>query len=332
MKKGVFTSAAIGVFALVFAVSSASFGSITKSLIDFTNFQANMNEVVKKDREIHQKAVEKNPAMELTNYGFPLFQFDDGSFDLTNWRIILASSANTVKNNVLSYTKAVNSKRFGTVLGARIHFIQGRFLSWALVQPPFNFFAYYDDGTYVNEGANGEENALSMGVLVNVGQVKSISTWVYGENYQMSVGLRMRDRNNLNTDYFMGSLYFDGWRKLVWMNPEYTDNVQDRIIQRLPLYPKSFPYVSFDSYIIYKPETELGGDFIVYFKDVVMEFDKAIVREELDINDEAEWGILAKDRLEAKVNDMKNIGEKIYLLEQERRRQKASANDAGISR
>jgi len=58
-----------------------------------------------------------------------------------------------------------------------------------------------------------------------------------------------------------------------------------------------------------------------------VEFDRAIIREELDIVDEPIWGILQKERLNKKVSDLKNIGEKIYLQRQEERRQSLSTTN-----
>jgi hypothetical protein len=322
MRKGVLW-VSIG---FLFFISSVSFSAVKKTLIDFPTFEANMGTVVDKDNKVHEQMIASNSALDLGQYGVPVVKFTADDWKLGQWKITLTSSANTTANKVLSYATKAPSKRFGDVLGARIHFIQGRFLSWATIAPPFDFFPYYDDGSYVNQNDTKEENSLTMGVLVNVGQIKSISTWVYGLNYQMSTAIRMRDRNDAQQDYFMGSLYYDGWRKLVWTNPEYTDSIQDRNLQRLPLYPKSYPFIAFDSYIVYKPETENGGDFVVYFKDIEVEFDRAIIREELDIDDEPIWGILQKERLGKRVNDLKNIGEKLYLLKQEQKRQIASTN------
>jgi len=323
MRKGVWL-AAIGI---LFLMSSVSFSAIKKTLIDFTTFEQNIAGVIEKDNQIHDQMMSDsaNVSRNLTNYGFPQVKFTGDDWKLFQWKIILTSSSSTIRNNVLSYTTNAKSKRFnGDVLGARIHFIQGRFLSWAMIQPPFQFFPYYDNGKNVNENDSGEENSLVMGILMNVGQVKSISSWVHGLNYQMQTAIRIRDREERTQDYFLGSLYFDGWRKLVWVNPEYTDNVQDRVLQRLPLYPKSFPYISFDSLIVYKPEVERGGDFVVYYKDVEVEFDRAVIREEMDIDDEGIWGILQRERLDKRVHDLKTIGEKLYLLQQERRRQEAA--------
>jgi hypothetical protein len=322
MKKGVLITLVI----LLSLISSVSFSAVKKALIDFPTFEQNMGVVADKDVKIHESQVSSNKNMDLTQYGFPQVNFTKEDWQLDKWKIILTSSANTIKNNVLSYTKKVASKRFGEVLGARIHFIEGAFLSWAVIKPPFEFFPYFDNGQYVNQADSGEENSLVMGILVNVGQIKSVSSWVSGLNYQMQTALRIRDRNDTAQDYFLGSLYYDGWRKLVWVNPEYTDSIQDRVLQRLPLYPKSFPYVAFDSYIVYKPEQESGGDFVVYYKDVEVEYDRAIIREEMDIDDEGAWGILQTERLQKRVNDLKNIGEKLYLMQQESKRQTESGS------
>jgi hypothetical protein len=321
MKKGVvWLSASL----FLMMMSSISFSAVKNTLIDFNVYDSNIASVAEKDNVIHSNMVAKGKATDLSQYGYPEVTFAGDDWAISKWKITLASSANTVRNNVLSYTMKVPSKKFGDVLGARIHFIEGRFLSWAVVSPPFNFYPYYDDGSDVNVNANKEENSLIMGILMNVGQIKSVSSWIYGLNYQMQVGVRIRDRNDSIMDYFMGSVFYDGWRKLVWTNPEYTENVQDRVIQRIALYPRSYPYIAFDSYVVYKPEVEHGGDFVIYFKDVDIEYDRAIIREELDIDDEAAWGILAAERLQKRVEDLRTIGEKIYLYKQEMRRQQSA--------
>lgn len=328
MRKGVW----LAVVSSLFLISSVSFSAVKKTLIDFPTFEQNIGTVAEKDKKIHDDQVASNSALDLTQYGFPQVSFSPEDWKFNRWKVVLTSSANTTRNNVLSYTSKAQSKRFQDVLGARIHFIEGRFLSWAMIMPPFELFPYYDNGKYVNQNDSGEENSLTMGVLVNVGQIKSISSWVYGLNYQMQVALRIKDRNDMVQDYFLGSVYYDGWRKLVWTNPEYTDSLQDRVLQRLPLYPKSYPYIAYDSFIVYKPEQENGGDFVIYFKDVEMEFDRAIIREELDIEDEAIWGILQKERLDKRVSDLRNIGEKLYLMKQEEKRQKAAGGDTSTTK
>ncbi len=321
MMKGV-----VWLFASLFLmmISSISFSAVKNTLIDFNVYDSNISMVAEKDRVIHSNMVQQGKAVDLSQYGYPEVEFTGDDWTINKWKITLASSANTVRNDVLSYPLKVPSKKFGDVLGVRIHFIEGRFLSWATISPPFDFYPYFDDGSDVNVNANHEENSLVMGILMNVGQIKSVSSWIYGLNYQMQVGVRIRDRNDQIQDFFMGSVFYDGWRKLVWTNPEYTESVQNRVLQRIALYPRSYPYIAFDSFVVYKPEQELGGDFIIYFKDVDIEYDRAIIREELDINDEAAWGILAAERLKKRVQDLRTIGEKIYLYRQEMKRQKAA--------
>jgi len=312
--------------ALLF-VCSLAYSVIERSLIDFPQFDENMATVLERDQRIHNEVIEQNPEMDFSLYGYPKVEFTIDDWKLDSWRIVLASSANTIKNNTLSYCRSVPSQRFGNVLGARIHFPKWRFLSWALVMPPYELFVYHDNGAYVNETADGGENSLVMGVLANVGQVKSISSWVYGLNYTHQVGLRIRDRDERIHEYFMGSTHFDGWRRLVWMNPNYAESVGDRSLQRVPLYPRSYPFIKFDSYAVYKPEIDSGGDYVIYFKDVVVNYDRAIIREELDIDDEAAWGILATETLERKMIELKRIGDVLKLRRQEERRMRAAGQD-----
>ncbi len=323
MKKGF-----AGIFvAILVLLSSRGFSSIERTLINFPTFEQKMGEIVQKDKEIHDQVIKDNPELDFSQYGYPTVSFTPDHWKLDQWMVILTSSANTVENNIKSFTKKVPSKKFGDVLGVRVHFPNWSYLSWAIIRPPFDFYVYYDNGDDVNPEKSDDADNSQTGVLVNVGQIKSISAWVYGLNYPHQVGIRIVNREDLMQEYFMGATYYDGWRKLVWMNPNYADDVRDRVLQRLPLYPKSFPYIRFDSYVVYKPEINPGGDFVIYFKDIKVNFDRAIVREELDIDDEKAWGILSEIRLDKKNQELKTIGEQLYLREQEIKRQKASGSN-----
>ena len=317
-----------GILGAVFVLlSSQAFSSIERTLINFPTFEENIAKVAEKDKQIHAAVIKKRPDLDFAQYGYPKVDLTPADWKLDQWQVVLTSSANTVENNIESYTKKVASKKYTSVLGVRVHFPKWHYLSWALVRPPFEFFAYYDDGSDVNPETPTDDDNLKTGVLMNVGQIKSISAWIYGLNYPHQVGIRIKDREDMVREYFMGSTFYDGWRKLVWINPNYADDVRDRVLQRLPLYPKSFPFIKFDSYAIYKPEINNGGDFVIYFKDVTVNYDRAIVREELDIDDEAEWKILSTARLEKKNIDLKNIGEQLYLKRQAEKRQKAAGSN-----
>jgi hypothetical protein len=299
-------------------VSSVSFSSIKKSLIDFNNYEENITKVILKDKEIHQQAVASGMITDLTNYGFPQIEFTPEDWAISNWKIELADSAATTRNIILSYIKPVISKRFGdkAVLGARIHFIEGRFLSWASIAPPYEFYVSYDNGAFVNT-ESGAENEFPTGLLVNVGSVKYVNAWAYGLNYQHMLSVKTKNRDNNYQEYYLGSLYYDGWRNLTWLNPEFADKLEDRILKRVPLYPKALPYIILDSFIVYKPQIEEGGDFFVYVKDCVFEFERALIREDVDIDDEAVWGVLATERMTKRIRDLRLLSDKIQLFKLE---------------
>ena len=339
MKKGVIFAALV-----IFFASSVSYPFFTNTLINFTTFEQDMDKVIKMDATKHEEAIKKYPELNYEEYGFEKVQFTNEDFALNNWEIGLCPSANTIQNNVLSYCKKVVSVKVDTsskslsnqVLGVRIHFPQWRFLAWALVRPRYEFFAVYDDGSYVTRRAGatsrlGEvasnDNSLPVGVLVNVGQVKWIAARVYGLNYPHQLGLRIKSSDGDIQEYYMGSLWYEGWKKLMWINPYYTENLKDRVLERLPLYPKSFPYIKFNSYCIYKPEINNGGDFVTYFEYVQLAYDKAFVRGNSmneSIDDEFFWDIIGTERRTRKLNELKAISETIQLRLQEKKRQKES--------
>lgn len=303
------------------ATTGGSGSAISRSLIDFSTFEANMAQVVQKDADIHKQKLEENPQLDLASYGYYPVDFQPSDWHLSNWSVELCSSANTVQNNMYSYCRPVTSEsNFGgptTVLGIRVHFPAWRFLSWAMVKPPFEFFVNYDNGQFVNEKTEGEMNSLPMGVLVNVGKIKAVMVWVYGLNYPHQIALRLKDREGRIQEYFVTSTYYEGWRRPSWINPDYAPDIRDRAIERIPLYPLSYPYIKLDSFIIYKPETSTGGDYITYVKDVTIEFERALIKESLDINDESVWNILSDQQLDRRVTELRQVSETLYLRNQE---------------
>jgi len=51
-------------------------------------------------------------------------------------------------------------------------------------------------------------------------------------------------------------------------NPNYVTDVKQRDIVKKPLYPETMPSVKFDSMTIYRLGSNIGGDFVVYLKDI----------------------------------------------------------------
>ena len=162
-----------------------------------------------------------------------------------NWVVWLNESARLTENRRNSYVTNVDSKgnngawEAGKVLGIRVHFPLQSWNSYALVKPAFQLEMY--------GGTDGTKYTDGKGVIHNVGEIKSISSWVYGRNYLVSYFINLQNELGELKSYPMGNVYFSGWRQLKWENREYLANVRDRVLVRKPLYPKMIPSVKLDS-------------------------------------------------------------------------------------
>jgi hypothetical protein len=243
------------------------------------------------------------------------------SLAIENWEVALASSSRSVNNLRKSMTKAVlvneDAVKFGgeTVLGVRIHFPEDPFNSYALVKPPFEIPAYMkrtilqSDGTMIEDDADMTGSKFDgYGVIKNVGVVKSISVNVYGSNFPNGFGIILKDQNNREQQIFMNYLEFDGWRELIWNNPNYVTEVRDREIRNYPLYPRSEPMRKLVGLIFYKDAAQQGGDFIAYVKDITITYDKALLETSRDINEEEVWGILGEREEARRTYEFSKLG------------------------
>jgi len=248
------------------------------------------------------------------------------SLAIENWEILLASSARHVTNISLSYTKEAPSKKYGKVMGVRVHFPTEPHNSWALVKPPFEIPAFEplatigDDGTMEpvegNDGITGrsrfegkEDGQPAFGVIKNVGVIKSVAVDVYGLNFPHGLSTVLIDSAGTHKNVFMGYLRFDGWGELIWNNPAYIQEVRNRDIRLYPLYPASTPFVKFGGFLLQRDAAFEGGDFIVYFKDVKIIYDKAVLDTERDIDDEALWKIILDRETARKTWEMERFGQ-----------------------
>ncbi|MDR2786670.1 MAG: flagellar filament outer layer protein FlaA [Treponema sp.] len=234
------------------------------------------------------------------------------SLAIPNWDVTLSSSSRNVTTMVLSFTKEIASKQWEKVMGVRIHFPVENFNGSARIIPPFEIPAY-DWDTVGDDGAvsrpEGEDRSQpsrfedGYGVIKNVGSLKAVAVNVYGLNFPHSLAAILIDSEGREKVIEMGSLKYEGWRELTWRNPQYISEVRNRELRLYPLYPTSTPFVKFGGFLIKRGAGEAGGDFIGYFKDVKIIYDKAVLDTERDINDEAEWRIIetredAKKRFE----------------------------------
>jgi hypothetical protein len=151
------------------------------------------------------------------------------------------------------------------------------------------------------------------GVVKNVGTIKSLALTTMGMNFPHGVYVLLKDNDNVERRYFMGYLGFDGWRELRWNNPHYVTEVRQREIRVVPIYPRGLPFVKFAGFEITRDAMHDGGDFIGYFKDVKVIYDKAVLTTERDIADEDLWGIITKKEKDKQNFEMSRFGEKQVL-------------------
>lgn len=268
------------------------------------------------------------------------------SLALPEWDVELASSSQTVANMADSYTRGVESQTYGTILGARIRFPTGSYNSWAMIRPPFEIPAYarptqIQDGEVVelsneeiqqaNDGsgaAPGEPGHVTraskfdgFGVIKNVATIKSMTVRAYGSNFPHGFAIRLKDQNGNISDIFMGYLNFDGWKEIEWQNPNYIEEVRNRELRLTPLYPQADPYVKLMGIIIYRDGDRIGGDFVTYFKDVEITYDKAVLSLDRDIDDEEAWGILQEREQARRAAEARRLGDLQVLRYLEQKKQ-----------
>lgn len=269
------------------------------------------------------------------------------SLSLPNWEVVLNSSARNVSSMTKSVVVCapVRSERPNTkggdplpvnlpfagknIMGVRIVFPNASVNSNARIIPSFEIPAYEplravtEEGNLVEAGNGGfyepaeEDLARGLtrfeggyGVVKNVGTIKALSVTTLGMNFPHALYVILKDTDNIERRYFMGYLGFDGWRELKWSNPAYVSEVRQREIRIVPIYPRGLPFIKFVGFQVVRDAMHDGNDFIGYFKDVKMIYDKAVLHTERDIADENLWGIVG-DREAAKQNfEMNRFGEK----------------------
>jgi hypothetical protein len=287
---------------------------ITRTLIDFSKYDENIKSQFSEPAESYITNVDGSPKVVI---GYK-------DYLLESWKVELNESSGDINNKILSYCKPVSSQRFGTTLGVRVHFPKWNNNSYALIKPPFPVKIYDTNGQYANA-----EN----GVMPNVAEIKSIAVWVNGKNYRFGLAVRLKDRMENIHEYFLGWLYFDGWRKLVFNNPNFTESITSKVLKREPLYPYDVPYMVLDSIVIYRPSAELGGDFVTYIKSMEMEYTPYIVDPATtqDIKDEEVWGIITKKTRTRQNFEDQRLTEDLYLYQQEKYRMQMGRDDAVTS-
>lgn len=300
--------------------------AVERSLIDFTTYNDNIAQVIEKDQELYEQVIANNPELDIRNFGWPDFAFEAADWNLENWKVILNPSSTTKENLQNSLTKNSPSQAHGNVLGVRILFNPWENAFWAFVTKPFYFAHTYINGQFVSQDDNNQDNGLAVGMLANVGQIKNVRSWVYGLNYNYTYGVQISNESGKKTEFGLGSIYYNGWRRLSWDNKDYLSDLNDWTPTSNPLYPYSYPYVKFERLAFYKKVGNPDPNFIGYVRDVTMDYDFAIVREDQDINDEAIWQLLSKKAMKDKLVMSKLLAEQ--LLQRRQFQKLKQANDA----
>ncbi len=259
------------------------------------------------------------------------------SLAFENWEIVLNSSARNV--TAISVSKAIaspvsqNAKSFAgkNVLGVRINFPTWNSNANAVIRPSFDIPRYEPmaqvSDTGIVQPATAEDKATNKtrfedgyGVVKNVGVLKSIAVNTYGMNFPHGLFILLKNEKNEEKRYFMGYLNFDGWKEIVWQNPEYVSEVRAREIRLYPAYPTAFPDLSFAGFMVSRDASRDGGDYIGYFKDVKIIFDKAVLNSVRDFADEDLWGINTKKATETKQLEISRFGgvQVLRFLEKEK--------------
>ncbi|MBN2875615.1 MAG: flagellar filament outer layer protein FlaA [Spirochaetales bacterium] len=282
------------------------------------------------------------------------------SLAIANWDVVLSSSARTNTRQSLSYAReakiAQEAKQFpgSTVFGVRVNFPLEQFNAWARIQPPFEVPAFepkadIDDAGVITpktdaqdsdpvnasmsrfEGSYDAETKITkaLGVVKNVGVIKSVAVNVKGLNFPHGLSLIFKDNDGVEHVMFMGYLNFDGWRELRWDNPQYISDVRNRELRIDPLYPRSSPFVKFAGFLITRDAAAIGGDFVTYVKDVKILYDKAVLEPVRDIDDEAIWGIVGQKEDDRKRLESQRFGASQVMRYIEKMKQESKTEFTG---
>jgi len=248
------------------------------------------------------------------------------SLALNQWEVELNSSAKEPVALATSRTVAapVNQNANVPFAGQNVLGVYVLFPKWAhnasaKIVPPFQIQAYEK---LSDADANGNRLAPTdeqkgqylfdngYGVVRNVGTLKSISVTTFGDNYPHKVYVLLGDQDGVSRRYYMGDLKFDGWKSLVWNNPNYLGDVRAREIRVYPIYPRGIPYVKFEGFQVTRDASDAGGHYVGYFKDVKIIYDLAVLTTDRDINEEDLWGVIEQEERDRQDREMANFGVK----------------------
>ena len=181
---------------------------------------------------------------------------------IENWEVQLSPNARTARSVNLSQTRVSPSRQWGTVLGARMHFITeiARLNGWARINPPFTIPV--NDSRFEGQG-----------LLITDRPIKDILVTVYGHNFPLRFNLNLLNGNNDTFTFNYGYIYFDGWETLSLfrykdLSESWLLEITEENRRTLANLNSTLNSIRIQDFTLIKDAQISGGDYIVYFKDV----------------------------------------------------------------
>jgi hypothetical protein len=239
------------------------------------------------------------------------------SLALDQWEVELNSSAREPVALAASKTKGATVKQSANVpfagqdvLGVYVLFPDWANNASAKIVPPYEIQAYekLEDSDSSETQQYRFDNGY--GVVRNVGTLKSVAVTTFGDNYPHKLFVLLADQDGITRRYYMGTLQFDGWKTLIWNNPNYISDVRTREIRVYPIYPRGLPYVKFCGFQVARDANDIGHHFVGYFKDVKVIYDLAVLSTDRDIAEEDLWKIIETEEKDRQDFEMSRFGNK----------------------
>ena len=318
-------------------------GAFALTLIDFTLLNADSGDDGNGNPTLNSRTTMDYAESAGTVYTDEQKELMKTSLAIGEWEIVLNASARNVQSVGISTVReapvSAGKHEGEKIMGVRIEFPTTSVNSNAKIVPAFNIPAYeplHSEGEGSEEGSEESGSTKTnfedgYGIVKNVGTLKSIAVETLGENFPHRLYVLLSDTDGVQRRYDMGILKFDGWRTLVWNNPDYISEVRTREIRVVPLYPRGLPFVRFDGFQISRDASDVGGTFIGYFRNVQIMYDKALLTTDRDIVDEDLWNIIG-DKEKARQNaEMSRFGNKQVnrYLEKQKMATETSFEEAG---
>ena len=313
------------VLVLLLVAGSFTFGE-KATLIDFASLDPDIGMDADGNPTIHSRTAMDYSVVTAINFDDTQKAMMRTSLALSDWEVNLNDSAQTAQNMRYSMVKpapTVSGPYAGqNIMGVRVLFPTAPVNANARIEPAFDIPAFepmadIDENGQVVAGTEQpgkfrfrkqEEDAAAYGVLDNVGTLKEISVTTMGNNYPHALYVLLEDNDGVERRYYMGTLNFDGWKNLIWRNPNYLTDIRNREIRVYPIYPRGLPFVKFNGLLVTKDASHVGGNFIGYFKQVDVIYDRAVAQVDRDILDEDLWGIITEQEEKRQAREVSLFG------------------------